>query len=100
MCECKPIICTLSDGDRKARAVTWRDVMHQAVTQVEERPDGFVLTLDPGTLEFSELHRLVESERLCCAWMTLELDEGPVATLTITSESLGGKGVIKEMLGL
>jgi hypothetical protein len=80
--------------------MTWRDVTHKAATHIEERPDGFVLRLDEAAPDFDDIRKLVESERDCCRWMNLELDERSPATLTLTSESCTGKAVIKEMLAL
>jgi hypothetical protein len=100
MRESKPISCTLTAAQRKARTMTWRDVLRLSVTQTEERANGFVLTLDYAAIRREDIRKLVESERECCRWMDLELNGDSETTLSITSESHNGKAVIKRMLGL
>lgn len=96
----KPIICTLTPAQRIARGTTWRDVMREAVTNVEECPAGFVLTLGGATIDVDTIRELVEAERDCCRWMDLQFGHGDVLTLTITSSSPIGKAAIQQMLTL
>ena len=93
------IQCTLSEGQRLARGLTWRDVVRRFVTIVSERPGGYVLTLNADASASMRIKKLVESERRCCAWMHLTIQDGPPATLSITAASMEGKAVIAEMLG-
>jgi hypothetical protein len=96
----KPILCTLTSAERHARKITWHDVMRSSVVRSEEHANGFVLTLNYGTIGPDEIRKLVDSERDCCRWMDLELSGDSQGTLSIMSESRGGKAVIKKMLGL
>lgn len=96
----KAIECTLTNGERFTQAVSWRNVARRYVTRLSERSNGYILALNSEDASSIEINALVESERRCCAWMDLTLDPGPPATLTITTDSPGGKDVIAEMLGL
>ncbi len=99
MYEPKPIICTLTDEDLKSRKTTWREVMRTSVSDVREIADGYTLILGTNN-DIEAVRQLTRAESACCEWMSLELSEGAPSTLKITSESPGGKAVIKEMLAL
>lgn len=100
MGESTPMICTLTDFERSSRTTTWHDVLHTSVTKVEERGDGYVLALNDSRLGLQQIRDLVKMERECCQWMNLALREESPPSLSITSQSHGGKAAIKDMLGL
>jgi hypothetical protein len=100
MSDLKPIVCTLTDEERSSRTTTWKDVVANSVTHIEELGDGYALTLNAGQIDLDQLRNLVESESECCRWMNLQLQERSPLTLSISSASPGGKAVIKHMLGL
>lgn len=96
----KPIICTLTDEDRRSRTTTWHDVMRNALTRIDERIDGYTLALDFKRIDFEQIYNLIQAERECCQWMHLDLHDRGQTTLEITSGSPDGKAAIKNMLGL
>jgi hypothetical protein len=100
MSESTPIVCTLTAKQLAARATNWRDVVRSSVTHVQERPDGFALTLDYETIPFENIRSLVEAERQCCRWMDLQFDGATMTVLRITSDSHEGKAAIKRMLAI
>ena len=95
----KPIVCTLSDQERRLRTFTWREVVQCYAGEIVEQVDGYVLTLTAEPEGLAGIKGLVESEQRCCEWMDLRFDSGD-ATLTITSASRLGKSIIADMLGL
>ena len=95
-----PVVCTLTDAERKERGTTWQQVARTAVSAIEEREDGFVLTFNGDRATFEEIRNLVEAERRCCQWMTLDLQDGSPATLRIAADTVEGRAAIKRMLAL
>lgn len=98
MREHKPVICTLTDGERNQRATHWHDVVRRYATSIREDPNGFTLVLRDGEHVFETIRDLVEAERRCCQWMNLELNREKPVSLTITAESKEGKAAIGAML--
>lgn len=96
----RPIICTLTGAERGARSTTWQDAIATMGPTIEERHDGYLLSAMLDLPMFEKLRDLVQAERECCQWMTLELNGGSPATLRISADSIEGKAAIKTMLGL
>jgi hypothetical protein len=80
--------------------MTWQEVMRTVVLAINERDDGYVLSLKADLAASERLRGLVDEERRCCRWMTLELEGGSTPSLRISSDSTEGKSAIKTMLGI
>ena len=80
----KPIVCTLTGRERRERATAWSTALQRAAIGVEECNGGYVITLRDEERLLAEINGLIEAERTCCAWMTLELRLDAPMTLTVT----------------
>jgi hypothetical protein len=80
-----PIACSLSEADLGDREAEWRALLDASPVRRERIPSGVRMTVQPGGSE--ELHRLIDLERACCAWMQFEF-EGP-ETVSITASAAG-----------
>ena len=60
-----PIACTLSDGDRRARAMTFRELGDRALVGVEARDRRALLRFHG---ERERVEALVAAESQCCAF--------------------------------
>ena len=96
----KPIVCTLSSAEIVDRAGQWQSIGQRYVQGITECEGGYVLTMRADKRVLDDVQRLVEAERRCCAWMTLDLQRGDPATLRVTAESPEGVEVIKAIFGL
>jgi len=95
----RPIVCTLPFFERVQRGISWRKLAADCAAPITELPNGYALTLRSDEPTFSAVSHLVELERRCCAWMTLNLEYGAALKLTITADSEEGKATIANMLG-
>jgi hypothetical protein len=96
----KPIVCTLTVFERVSRGMSWRRLAANFATSITELPNGYALALHSDEPAISAASHLVELERRCCAWMTLNLERGATVSLTLTADSKEGKATIAHMLGL
>src|SRR5690242_1578307 len=83
----RPIACALNAVQMGRRAARWQSVLSKTVIAVNESKGGYVLSLDPQEPAFAEITELIEAERVCCPWMTMKLEGGDQATLSVTAES-------------
>lgn len=86
--ETAAIACTLTDLDLRDRRAAWMKVGRYATaTRFITGGLTFVFSPDPGVDE--SLTKLVDLERDCCAWMTIDLEpttEGLLLTVTGSGE--------------
>lgn len=101
----KPVICTLTNRQRRRRGNRWRDVVRGAAAGVEPLRDGVAIRLACDDATLATLRELIVLEADCCAWMMLDLhDDAHGITLTMRADSTEGVAVIRrwsaENLGL
>jgi hypothetical protein len=101
MANSKPIVCTLSNAERRGRGVKWKDALRAAGAHITDTPGGVLISFENGGRSDSldEIAELVRMESRCCAWMNLELRRaGTHATLAISSGSEEGAHLIQAMV--
>jgi hypothetical protein len=95
----KPVICTLTSNELRARRDKWSDILRSATAEVQPLPDGVSVRLARDDAVLHRLHRLVELETVCCQWLLLDLSEDAGATvLTMRAESDEGVEAIRTLV--
>jgi len=95
-----PIACTVVGvADREDRARLWGQ-LKEAVTRVEARPNGFLLTFNASRATLEAVGRIIVLERDCCPFLRIQLDVAASTrdgrdTMTL---SLTGDGGAREFL--
>jgi hypothetical protein len=92
MAETPPIACTLSPADLEDREVAWEKLMSSGLVERSVVPGGIRLTPAPGAA--AALIALVDLERECCAWISFDISDRSVVTLTAQGD---GEAVITGM---
>jgi len=95
MAERLPIACTLSPSELKDREGAWRKLLGSGLVEREPVPGGIRLRPAPGAA--TALLDLIDLERECCAWISLEVGEGSAVTLTAGGE---GEAALAGMFSL
>lgn len=90
MSEPIPIMCTLSPAELRDRGTAWRKLLDSGLVDRRRVLGGVRLAAQPGAA--AALLELVELERACCPWITIDIAEGPQVTLT--AESTDGEDVL------
>ncbi|HET7418803.1 MAG TPA: hypothetical protein VFL27_00310 [Candidatus Dormibacteraeota bacterium] len=85
------IACSLTRAELEKTGSAWQKLFRLSLVSRDEVRDGIRLVFHPGSAD--ALRQLVEVERVCCPWITFELDGG---TLTMTSPGPGASA-IREM---
>lgn len=99
-----PIACTVAGvADREERARLW-DQLKDAVTQVEPRPNGFLLTFNASRTALEAVGKIIALERDCCPFLRIQLDVAASApgsrdtmTLSLTGDA-GAKNFLASAL--
>jgi len=71
----EPLACTLDTGDQQALLARWRELKHDSL--ISESRDGLALTSvwqRRGDVP-ERLKALVEAERVCCTFLSFEVEE-------------------------
>jgi hypothetical protein len=92
MAEPPPIACTLTAGDLKDREGAWKKLMASGLVDRELVPGGLRLSAASGAA--AALIKLIDLERECCGWISFEVTQGAVVTLTADGE---GEAVLAGM---
>lgn len=91
------VVCSLDPHDFDDRSRNWRDLLSGRLLTRESTDDGCVLTLSAAPGVAAAARRLAESEADCCPWMTVQIVDGEVVTITLSSSSPGGPETIREL---
>jgi hypothetical protein len=79
-----PVACCLSGGEYQTR-LAWIENLTRRALRTHMRND-LVLRLVHAPEAAGEVRKLVEQERMCCAFLTFDLDQRPNAvSVTITA---------------
>ena len=89
-----PIACSLTAADLGDREAEWRALLETSLVLRERIPSGVRITVQPPAIE--ELHRLIDLERDCCAWMQFKFDAPE--TVAITASAEGGDVLVSMLL--
>lgn len=82
--------CTLTPGDAKQRAAKIRALTARSLRHIERQPLAIELTY--ASEAATEIRDLVAAERICCAFLTFELQENEQRVrLTITAPESAGE---------
>jgi hypothetical protein len=68
-----PIACTLTDAEMRKRRADILDAVRRAVLDITPSPDGYAHRFEPTSEILSQLARLVDLERQCCAFLTFRI---------------------------
>jgi hypothetical protein len=83
-CQAEPIVCCLAAGEYKDRIV-WIESLAQRALHCYAR-DDLVLRLSYTPDAVADVRKMVERERICCAFLTFDLDAKPdTVCVTITA---------------
>lgn len=78
-CDAKdlPVACTLSAGDLREREATILAQFRDAVTGMEELPDGYAFRLPGDRNCVTTVATLIAAERECCPFLKFEMVAHP-----------------------
>lgn len=89
--------CSLGRRDFNHRRQAWVELLAGRLLRRESTEDGCVLTLTAARGVAAAARRLAREEAECCPWMKVQVDEGEVLTLRLSSSSGGGAEAIREL---
>jgi hypothetical protein len=69
----QPVACTLTEAELRERRRTILDSIRRAVLDVSPLPDGYAYRFEPTSEILSQLARLIDLERQCCAFLTFRI---------------------------
>jgi len=92
----KPIACTLSPIDYRARMLSIATLTREALRSVEHRGRTLELTYAPEAI--ARVRQLIAQERECCAFLTLELHERAYDVQLWVTVPEGAEHVVPELL--
>ncbi len=82
-----PVACCLSTGEYQSR-IAWVESLARKSLREHTR-DDLVLRLLYAPEAAGEVRRMVEQERICCAFLTFDFDQRPDAVcVTITAPEI------------
>lgn len=67
------VACTLSASELRQRVEELRTRLLDRITTVRETEDGYVIGLEPGSIDVAREVVALESE--CCSFMTFQVDD-------------------------
>lgn len=91
------VACSLRAGDFDDRIKLWRDLLSGRLLGRESTNDGYELTLDAAPGVAAAVQRLAELEAECCPWMKVQVVDGDVVRIKLSSSSPGGPEAIHEL---
>lgn len=91
------VTCSLGTGDFDDRSKVWRELLGARLLRRESTDDGCVLTLTAAPGVATTARRLAELEADCCPWMKVQILDGEVVTIMLSSSSPGGPEAIREL---
>lgn len=93
----EPVTCSLGIGDFDDRSKVWRELLGTRLLRRESTQDGCVLTLSAAPAVATAARRLAELEAECCPWMKVQVLDGEVVTIVLSSSRPGGPEAIREL---
>ncbi len=81
----EPIVCTLSNLEQADRAAAWQQLLQGGEVERVRVTGGIQLRATPAAAK--TLHKLIELEHECCAWIHFEV--GTDSTITLTAPGDG-----------
>ncbi len=85
------IACSLTSRELEDVAGSWQKLLRRSLLSRDEVPGGLHFVFHPGSVE--ALEKLIDIERVCCPWITFQLD-GPTVTMTAAG---AGEAALREM---
>jgi hypothetical protein len=92
------ITCTLTARELPQRVAEIRALGRAALLSVERRPAVAVLRFRAGPEARAELRRIVAAEARCCAFLHLDVEDGPDGLLLTIAATPGGEPVMHELV--
>lgn len=68
-----PVACTLTDAELRERRATILGSVRRAVLDISPLPSGYAYRFEATSENLSQLARLVDLERQCCAFLTFRI---------------------------
>jgi hypothetical protein len=68
-----PVYCTLLEADPRERVAELESTIGRKIVEVRELDDGYALRFPPEAGIVQELGRLIDFERICCAFLNFSL---------------------------
>lgn len=95
-----PVACTLTEVEMRVRRATILDTVRRGVLDISPLPDGYAYRFETTSEILSQLARLVDLERQCCAFLTfrINVEAGKPICLEITGPP-EAKAVIADFFG-
>ena len=93
----QPVACSLRPGDLEDRTGAWRELCTGRLLGREWVDGGWVLRLTAAPGVAAAARELARLEAECCPWMDVEVTDGEVVTIRITSSRPGGSDAIREL---
>jgi hypothetical protein len=93
-----PLVCNL-DSISAAERPRYRDLVSRLRASIWDRidvPDGYCYRLDLSAIALSELAEWITMERLCCPFLTFQLDVQSSDTLLTLRGPEGAKAILRE----
>ena len=91
------VACSLQARDLDHRTESWRDLLGGRILRWQSTHDGCVLTLSAAPGVAAAARHLAALEAECCAWMEVQVLDGEVVTINLSSSSPGGPEAIREL---
>lgn len=91
------VSCSLGADDFDRRFQEWRGLIEDRLLARQSTPEGCLLTLSDAPEVAATARRLADSEGECCPWMSVEIAEGDVVTIRISSSNPGGPEAIRAL---
>jgi hypothetical protein len=95
------VACTLTDDEMRERRRTILDSVRGAVLDITPLPDGYAYRFEASSENLSQLARLVDLERQCCAFLTFRIivEAGPQPLCLEIKGPAEAKAMISEFFG-
>jgi hypothetical protein len=95
-----PVACMLTEAELRERRRTILDSVRRMALDITPLLDGYAYRFEPGSEVLSQLARLVDLERQCCAFLTFRIivEAGKPISLEITGPR-ESKSIIAEFFG-
>lgn len=91
------VACSLGVDDFHDRSRVWRELLGSRLLYREATHDGCVLTVSAAPGVAAAARRLAELEAACCPWMQVQVIDGAVVSIKLSSSSPGGPEAIREL---
>ena len=93
-----PIACTLNSAELAKRVAAMREVGAASFVSAEVGSSRATLRFRPDAQTATTLRSIVAAEAECCAFLTLELTEGPDASTLAIHAPEGAEEVVRDLV--